>query len=312
MARSYSAVERMTTDAYGAIKTLILFHRTGQVVDAFVAASHNVVPIEEGWGTANECLGEDVELTTIVNYDAAGAHTFCGFVAPVRNVVTPESPDAWRAAAVYGRAQGLVPAREWLMAGYRLSDRHEVLDVRYHFNPVLRPAAPPGSDESDAELDGWLERMRESVRLGFYNGLAGVAPMPMPWTVAAAGPSPVARDKLERLAALRLAGVLDEHQYQAQKALLESQSPRIVATPISNEALSLMKTVAEAVTAAAPTYVGNFLVLQDAGSAARLLGIQTVVDLAHDFGLEWAWNTYGPQRLREAPTIDLPVAGALP
>ena len=78
--RGYSRAPQMTTDAYGAIETVILFRQDQQVVDAFVAASSNVVPIEEGWGTASECLGEDVELPLIVNYDAAGAHTFCGFV----------------------------------------------------------------------------------------------------------------------------------------------------------------------------------------------------------------------------------------
>ena len=144
--RSYSRAPQMTSDAYGAIETVILFRQDQQVVDAFVAASSNVVPIEEGWGTATECLGEDVELPLIVNYDAVGAHTFCGFVAPVRNVVTPNSPGAWRDAANYGKAQGLVPAREWLMAGYRLSDRSEVLDVRYHFNPLLRGAQQSKDD----------------------------------------------------------------------------------------------------------------------------------------------------------------------
>ncbi|MFL5334298.1 MAG: hypothetical protein ACJ8H8_14180 [Geminicoccaceae bacterium] len=311
VARGYSRAPQMSTDAYGAIETVILFRQGRQVVDAFVAASRNVVPIEDGWGTASECLGENVELPLIVNYDATGAHTFCGFLAAVRNVVTPDSPDAWRAAAIYGKAQDLVPARQWLMAGYRLSDRNDVLDVRYHFNPVLRGALRAKGDSEDLGLVDWLENMREPVRIGFYNGLAGLAPMPMPWSAAAAGPSPVLTAKLERLAALRQGGALDERQYQEQRALLEKARARSVSAPVSNETLSLMKTTAEAVTAAVPTYLGNFLVLQDANFAAQLLGIQTVVDFAHDFGIEWAWNSYGPQRLREAPTIELPTAGVL-
>jgi hypothetical protein len=39
--------------------------------------------------------------------------------------------------------------------------------------------------------------------------------------------------------------------------------------------------------------------------------VQSVADFAHDYGIEWAWNTYGPQRLREEPTVDLPVAGVM-
>jgi hypothetical protein len=293
----------LDADAYGAIETVVLFRLDGQTIDAFVAASRNVVPVEEGWGTARECLAEDVELPLILNYDAAGAHTFCGFVGEVRNVVTPASPSAWKAAAGYGVANGLVPPGEWLMAGYRLSDRFDVLDVRYHFDPA---------ELQGADLAGWLNRMRESVRAGFDNGLEGVAPMPMPWAEAAAElPAPVTVAKLQKLAELRQQGVLDERQFRAQEALILGQQPRVVAAPISNELLTLYKTVAEQVTAAGPLFVGNFLVLQNVAQATQLLGVQSVADFAHDYGIEWAWNTYGPQRLREEPTVDLPVAGVM-
>jgi hypothetical protein len=317
VARSFDDVEELDGDAYGAIETSVLFRLNGQVVEGFVTASRNLAPIEEGWGTASECLAEDVELPLVVQYDAAGAHTFCGFASEVRNVVTASSPDAWREAAEFGRAQGLVPAGEWLMAGYRLSDRYDVLDVRYHFNPALRAAAPPepmpdAADEDLSEgLGEWLNQMRDSVRVGFYNGLAGIAPMPMPWAEAAEEPSPVTAAKLAKLAVLRETGVLDEVQFKAQQALIVDQKPRIVATPISNEMLTAMKVGAEQVTAAVPTFTGNFLVLQNVAQAGQLLGIQTLVDIVHDFGIEWLWNAYGPQRLREAPTIDLPVAGAI-
>jgi hypothetical protein len=232
-------------------------------------------------------------------------------------VVTPTSPSAWKAAAAYSIANGLVPPGEWLMAGYRLSDRFDVLDVRYHFDPTLQgtaagPAEPDdGGGAAAAGLGTWLNRMREPVRLGFENGLAGVAPMPMPWTEAAELPSPVTVAKLDRLAKLRQQGVLDERQFRAQEALILGQQPRIVAAPISNELLTLYKTVAEQVTAAGPLFVGNFLVLQNVAQATQLLGVQSIADFAHDYGIEWAWNTYGPQRLREEPTVDLPVAGVM-
>ena len=45
--------------------------------------------------------------------------------------------------------------------------------------------------------------------------------------------------------------------------------------------------------------------------ATQLLGVQSLADFAHDYAIEYAWNTYGPQRLREEPIVDLPVAGAL-
>jgi hypothetical protein len=308
--RGFASVPELEGDAYGAIETVVLFRLDGSRVDAFVSASRNLVPVEEGWGTASECLGEDVELPLTLTYDSQGAHTFCGFVGEVRNVVTPASPTAWRSAAMYGKAHGLVPAATWLMAGYRLSDRSDVLDVRYHFNPVLR-GAPTDDDEVGDALRDWLNRMREPVRLGFTNDLAGLPPVPMPWTEAAQLPSPVLMAKLDQLAGLRQAGVLDEAQFKAQQALILKQKPRVVAAPISNESLTLIKTFAEQITAAGPLFLGNLLVLQSPGQAVQLLGIQSVADFAHDYAVEWSWNTYGPQRLREEPTVDLPVAGVL-
>ena len=167
--RGFAQAAELDADAYGAIETVILFRLAGSVIDAFVAASRNRVPVEEGWGTARECLAEDVELSVILNYDAAGAHTFCGFVGEVRNVVTPASPTAWKAAAAYGMAQGLVPAAEWLMAGYRLSDRFDVLDVRYHFNPALRTERrrrpdPLAQPHARAREDRLLQRPRRAWR----------------------------------------------------------------------------------------------------------------------------------------------------
>ena len=101
----------MDADAYGAIETVILFRLAGTVIDAFVAASRNRVPVEEGWGTARECLAEDVELSVILNYDAAGTHTFCGFVGEVRNVITPASPTAWKARRRLWHGAGPRPGR---------------------------------------------------------------------------------------------------------------------------------------------------------------------------------------------------------
>ena len=127
VARGFEDVEELDADAYGAIETLILFRLNGRLVEAFVTASRNFAPVEEGWGTASECLAEDVELPLVVQYDAAGAHTFCGFAGEVRNVVTAASPDAWRQAAEF--------------IGRRALSRRRVADGRL---PARRPLRRPG------------------------------------------------------------------------------------------------------------------------------------------------------------------------
>jgi len=50
-------------------------------------------------------------------------------------------------------------------------------------------------------------------------------------------------------------------------------------------------------------------VLGSLPQATALLSIQTAVDFVHDYSIELAWNVWGPQRLREEPTIDFPGAG---
>ena len=42
-----------------------------------------------------------------------------------------------------------------------------------------------------------------------------------------------------------------------------------------------------------------------------LLPLQTSADMAQFSVHEWAWNTYGPSRLREAPTIDFARVGVI-
>jgi hypothetical protein len=61
-----------------------------------------------------------------------------------------------------------------------------------------------------------------------------------------------------------------------------------------------------------PTFIGNYAVLGSLPQATALLSIQTAVDFVHDYSIELAWNVWGPQRLREEPTIDLPAAGEVP
>ena len=86
----------------------------------------------------------------------------------------------------------------------------------------------------------------------------------------------------------------------------------LVEAGISTGDLSLIKALADQATAALPTFIGNYVVLGTFPSAAALLGIQTAVDFVHDYSIELAWNVWGPQRLREEPTIDFPGAGEVP
>ena len=54
--RSFEAVPSLDSDAYGAIQSVVLFKIEDGMVAAFIIADRNLIPVEEGWGTASECL----------------------------------------------------------------------------------------------------------------------------------------------------------------------------------------------------------------------------------------------------------------
>ncbi|MFO1039264.1 MAG: SHOCT domain-containing protein [Geminicoccaceae bacterium] len=310
--RSLEQAEQVGKEPYGAIESVVLLRTEGSRVVAFVIANGNLAPLEEGWGTASECINEDGELALAINFDAAAAHTFCGFVGMIRPVVTRETAGSWRAAALFAQERGWTPPAEFAMAGYRLSDQQDITDVRYHFDPDLQEAAAPAEARPPvAELSRWLAGMRDSVRAGFVNGLDGVAVMAMPWTETGPQIPPVMQHRLAELEGLKAKGVLTEAEFDAQRDILLTTKPRVVGAQMSNEMFTAIKVAADQVTAAVPTFIGNYATLGSLPQATTLLGLQTVVDIAHDFSIEWAWNTWGPQRLREEPTIDLPEAGVL-
>ena len=72
-----------------AIESVVLFKIDNKKVSAFVIAHRNVIPIEDGWGSASECARSDIPLA--LTYDAEEGHTFCGFVATVDTSQADES-----------------------------------------------------------------------------------------------------------------------------------------------------------------------------------------------------------------------------
>jgi hypothetical protein len=334
---SYEAVPELDSEAYGAIESVVLFRVEDKKVVAFIVADANAIPIEEGWGTASECLGEDEALPVVVSYDASGNHTYCGFAGRLKTADGGDVVASWLAARRYAAANGLGLPDDWFVAGYRLSNRHDVIDLRYGFAADLyqpTPAAPAaaeppatttgswlgllpswlggGAEEPAAEdpalrgLADWLDSMHALVAVGFRNGLSGMAPMPMPWTAHPAGPAPIAKRRIEQLTALLRQGAITPAEFGQQQSLILSQQPHLAAEQISTGYFTLIKVAAEQGTGILPTFVGNLIVLGSLPQAATLLSIQATLETVHDYLTELAWNTWGPQRLREEPAIDFP------
>jgi hypothetical protein len=146
---------------YGTLESIVLFRLAEQPaagVAAFVIARSNAIAIEDGWGVAPECERTDLLLSVV--YDESEGHGFCGFVTHVLNAVDDSSDRAWQQAVIYAKAKGLALPATWLMAGFRLANLADMLDVRYNFNPELQGMAPStarswaDSEWSRAEIFG--------------------------------------------------------------------------------------------------------------------------------------------------------------
>ena len=122
------------------IEDVVLFKRAKGPVPAFIIAHRNLVSRDDGWGVAADCDREDILAT--VSWDSADGHGFCGFVNHVMTAVTDDSAESWKQANAYAHQLNLTLPSTWLMAGFRLSNNSDVVDVRYNFDPALAGFPP--------------------------------------------------------------------------------------------------------------------------------------------------------------------------
>ncbi|WP_156907207.1 hypothetical protein [Thalassobaculum salexigens] len=117
--------------AYGTIENAVLLQLNGDKVRGIVEINTNVISVTEGWGTTDACLRDGV-LAKLNLYRTA-VDGFCYFVTETTRPVSGGT-DAWKAAKAFAAERGYAMPQEWLTVGFRLSNRHDILDARYHFD----------------------------------------------------------------------------------------------------------------------------------------------------------------------------------
>jgi hypothetical protein len=159
---SHDSAGPTETRPYGAIETIVLFKLAGDAVEDFITIRANALPVTGSWGPAVECDRQDINFTSV--FFRAAHENFCGFVNRVVSAEDASSSPAWRTAlALAGEHRWRVPAT-WLMAGFRIANRQDVLDLRYHLNPEFAGFPRDGgswtaSDWSPARVAGDERRM---------------------------------------------------------------------------------------------------------------------------------------------------------
>ncbi len=122
--------------AFGTIQTAVLLMTRGDTVVAVLEVNTNSIPVNDGWGRTKACSPEQGQLMAIIRY-RTGWETSCQFVRATRFGGDTPGPEAWEKARDFAAKSKLALAPIWLTAGFRVSDRQDIVDVRYHLNPAL-------------------------------------------------------------------------------------------------------------------------------------------------------------------------------
>jgi uncharacterized membrane protein len=140
--------------AFGTIQNVVLFLVRENAVQAILEVNGNTIPVNDGWGRTKACA-EDPQTLMIVTRYRTGWETSCQFVRATRFDADTKGPAAWEQARNHARQNKLSLSKVWLTAGFRVSDRQDLVDVRYHINPteLLGPDAARLADVADWSPD---------------------------------------------------------------------------------------------------------------------------------------------------------------
>lgn len=265
---------------YGVIATLVLFKLNGKEVEAFTLIHANAIAIDGGWGISKDCQRTDLPFAKI--YENGEQHAFCSFI---RSLITPPQPTAadlpaWRFAVNLAQQRGWKLPIRWREAAFRICDWHDVLDIRYAFATDKLVASIDSSkltETVDTLLIHWVDNLVPSVYLGFKQALAE---LPVP-------------------------GIPGDSEQTMQVAWNVQSGQKGLSTSMFSLWKVAINRIINMSTSIGITYlfVGNIYL------ATSLQLVSSTFHGGINYVEELLWNTYGPQRLREAGTYDFTYVG---
>jgi len=278
------------TRPYGAIETGGLFKILDGAVDSFITLRANSLPIEGGWGPAVECSREDIHFVSVSHL--AAHESLCGFVNHVVTAREARSSPAWSEALRLARVRGWKLPQTWIMAGFRVTDRHDMLDLRYHLNPE-RGGFPV--DRGQWASSAWSRQaVAESPpRKAVVDGLAK-------WIMEASGPvQQIGAGRraalLPKLPAIEYADVASTTvQAAEQSAPWGISAGKMGVWAVISNFTSMA--INAAFTSAAPVGTGVLSIVQGV--------THPIVNYAN----EMIWETFGAAT-KPLPPLDFPTAG---
>jgi len=321
----HSARRNPQTEAYGAIRNVVLAAARGSQVTALAVINTNTIGVERGWLFGEPCLVASVHYSDMVGNAADGA---CVLVTHVLTAAEVNASAAWvEALNRLGEAGIRVPST-WLSVRIVASDRADFIDVRYYINPELHgfgPVArrrwqdnawhpsqiPPGSEKARFidSLVTWGLGLRPFVRDGLRRRLDETQAIPWPWTLAQTAIPPALARKLYKLEDLRARGVIGQSEFDAQTELILTSAVDEGEKGLSSFVEALAKTISWRAVASADTMLISYLLTGDVRTASSIAVLEVGSKLAAYFGHEMLWNAFLDHQGDLANPIELESAG---
>jgi hypothetical protein len=278
------------TRPYGAIETVVLFKLADRAVDSFITIRANSLPVEGGWGTAAECDRDDIHFVSV--FYRSSHESLCGFVNHVMTAREARSSPAWAEALQLARVRGWKLPQTWLMAGFRVTNRHDLLDLRYHLNPE-RGGFPADRGEWVSSIWSPASLAEQAPRKAVVDGLAR-------WVREASGP-------MQQVGAGREKAVLPP-----LPAIEYSEAPSASVAAVAQSApwgISAIKMGVWQVIIQANAFVFNLFYTSAATFDAGALTVyQGISHALVNYANEMLWETFGAAT-RPLPVLDFPTAG---
>lgn len=179
-----NGVVRGVAGAFGTIDNAILFNIDGGRIRAIVEINTNSISVTQGWGATEAC--DDGDVLARFNLYRTAVDGLCFFVANTSIAAsTTDGPAAWRSATELATNRGFNISEYWLTVGYRVSNRYDIIDARFHFDGLTLGAMAPGLSEWTKSavqgkpdkfavvnaLNAWAGLMAELFESGLYGRL---------------------------------------------------------------------------------------------------------------------------------------------
>jgi uncharacterized membrane protein len=156
--------------AFGTIDSDVLVKIEANRVRGVIEINTNSISVNEGWGTTHACAAE--ESLARFNLYRTAVDGLCFFVnETVAPVDDKSGPKAWHQAIALAKERGLVIPEEWLTIGYRISNRYDIIDARYHLDGLeLGGNSPAQSDWTKGAVESDPNKKKTIMALNAWAG----------------------------------------------------------------------------------------------------------------------------------------------